>query len=201
MQRNPEMMRSVLVGMLTAGLLGLVGGCSNLPGSKRAQGTVIGGTGGAVAGAAIAGSNPVAGALIGGLLGAGGGYIVGGELDRKDEEATQSAMDAFDNPATPQQAIAANTADLNGDGFVTLDELVAMQSAGLSANQIVARAEATNMVFEFDTDQTVMLIEAGFSADTIARIERVNLDRLDVLMAEAGMDSTALENRVSRSAR
>lgn len=188
--------RLLLVGVLAASSIGLLGGCSNLPGNKQAQGTVIGGTGGAIAGAAIAGGgNPVVGALIGGLLGAGGGYIVGGELDKKDAEAKQAAMDAFNDPATVEEAIAVDTADLNGDGFVTLDELVAMKDAGLSANQIVARAEATKMVFDFDNDQTKMLIDAGYSVDTIARIQRVNLDRLDDLMAEAGM-----ENRVSQPA-
>ena len=44
-------------------------GCSNLPGSGKAQGTVAGGAGGAIAGAAIGHKHPIVGALIGGALG------------------------------------------------------------------------------------------------------------------------------------
>src|SRR5690242_3215606 len=48
--------------------------CQNLPGSKGSQGAVIGGLGGAAAGAAI--GHSALGALLGGALGAGAGYII-----------------------------------------------------------------------------------------------------------------------------
>ncbi len=50
--------------------------------SKAAKGAVIGGVGGAVAGAVITKSGK--GAVIGGVIGAGGGYIIGRSKDRKD---------------------------------------------------------------------------------------------------------------------
>ena len=52
--------------------------------SKAAKGAVIGGAGGAVAGAVINKRNRAAGAVIGGVIGAGGGYVIGRSMDKKD---------------------------------------------------------------------------------------------------------------------
>jgi hypothetical protein len=49
--------------------------------SNRAKGAVIGGVGGAAAGALIS-KKKVEGAVIGGVAGAAGGYIIGNEVDR-----------------------------------------------------------------------------------------------------------------------
>src|ERR1041385_309316 len=112
-------------------------GCENLPGTPKTQGATIGGVGGAAAGAAVAGEHHrLLGALLGGAIGAGGGYLIGANSDRLAQRDTQGAQRAVQNaqtqPATPQQAASATTADLNGDGFVTLDEVIAMKQAGLS---------------------------------------------------------------------
>jgi hypothetical protein len=52
--------------------------------SKGAKGAVIGGVGGAAAGAIINKKNRGAGAIIGGVLGAGAGYGIGHSKDKKD---------------------------------------------------------------------------------------------------------------------
>jgi hypothetical protein len=52
--------------------------------SKAAKGAVIGGAGGAVAGAVINKRNRGVGAVVGGVIGAGGGYIFGRSKDKKD---------------------------------------------------------------------------------------------------------------------
>jgi len=52
--------------------------------SKAAKGTAIGTATGALAGALINKKNRVAGGIIGGLLGAGGGYLIGHGIDKKD---------------------------------------------------------------------------------------------------------------------
>ena len=59
--------------------------------SNAAKGAVIGGVGGAVAGAVINGKNRGKGAIIGGVIGAAGGFILGKSKDKK-----QSA-DNFDS--------------------------------------------------------------------------------------------------------
>src|SRR4051812_23318569 len=122
-------------GIAASLLVGTVG-CEQLPGTPGQQGAAMGGVGGAVTGAAVAGEhNRLLGALLGGALGAGGGYLVGANKDRimgKDRGGAEEAMRrAQATPATPQQALNAPTADLNGDGFVTMDEIVAMRQAGL----------------------------------------------------------------------
>jgi hypothetical protein len=52
--------------------------------SKAAKGAVIGGAGGAAAGAVIFKKNRALGAAIGGVIGAGGGYVIGRKMDKKD---------------------------------------------------------------------------------------------------------------------
>ena len=52
--------------------------------SKAAKGAVIGGAGGAIAGAVINKKNRAVGAVIGGVIGAGGGYVLGRKMDKKD---------------------------------------------------------------------------------------------------------------------
>jgi hypothetical protein len=52
--------------------------------SKAAKGAIIGGVGGAAAGAVINKKNRAAGAVIGGVLGAGAGYGIGRSKDKKD---------------------------------------------------------------------------------------------------------------------
>lgn len=51
--------------------------------SKAAKGAIIGGVGGAVAGAVIS-KDKGKGAIIGGVVGAAGGYIIGRSKDKKD---------------------------------------------------------------------------------------------------------------------
>src|SRR2546421_8754302 len=133
---------------LVMGSIGLapLAGCENLPGNKKEQGAVIGGVGGAVAGGALAKNNRLIGALIGGALGAGGGYLIGSSLDKSDpnknrDEATRADKRARDNPATASDARNARTADINGDGYVPMDEGVAMAKAGLSDDEMITRLE------------------------------------------------------------
>jgi hypothetical protein len=52
--------------------------------SKAAKGAVIGGAGGAIAGAVINKRNRAVGAVIGGVVGAGGGYAIGRGMDKRD---------------------------------------------------------------------------------------------------------------------
>src|SRR5213079_3524476 len=120
--------RKPMITLLIASLaLAPLAGCDSLPGDKKIQGAVIGGVGGAVAGGALAKNNRLLGALIGGALGAGGGYLIGSSLDKSDpnknrEDAVRSEKRARDNPATVEDARQARTADINNDGYVTMDE-------------------------------------------------------------------------------
>jgi hypothetical protein len=176
------MRASKLLCAALAGSLGLapLTGCENLPGSKKEQGAVIGGVGGAVAGAALAKENRLLGALIGGALGAGGGYLIGSQLSKADpdhrQEAVEAGRRARQDPARAVDVQRANTADLNNDGFVTLDEVVAMQKAGLSDQEMIRRLEATGQFFDLNNEQEDYLRDQGVGRRVISSMRDMNAD-------------------------
>ena len=76
----------VMVTLLSAGNFAKA---QDKPMSEQGKGAIIGGAGGAVAGALIGKS--VGGAVIGGAIGAGGGYIIGNEARKKEEKKKRAA--------------------------------------------------------------------------------------------------------------
>ena len=160
--------------------------CENMPGSREQQGAVIGGAAGAAAGAAIAKDNWLLGALIGGALGAGGGYVIAAKTDKIDsndkDSATSATRKAQENPATAEDARQAMTADLNLDGFVTLDEVVAMKEAGFSDEKMMERLKATDQVFELTSEQEKYLSDRGVSRSVINQMVQINQDKRDALL-------------------
>jgi len=180
----------IYAGLLASSLLGAIG-CSNLPGNKESQGAVIGGLGGAAAGAAIGGEkHRLLGAILGGALGAGGGYVIGANSDKimgKDSQgATQAQQQATQNPATAAQARTATTADINRDGFVTLDEVVALRQAGLTDSQMLSKLRATDQVFELTSEQEKYLRDNGISQTVIAQMETINQDKRQQILNQRG---------------
>jgi len=175
-----------------AGLLAAAGvaaapmaGCEDLPGDEGTQGAVIGGVGGAVLGGAVA-ENTLLGALIGGAIGAGAGYLIGANWDSitgDDEEGALKAVEeAQRNPATAEEARRAPTADVNGDGFVTLDEVIAQDRAGFGDEEIIRRLEATGQVFELNQDQREYLIDQGVSPRVVNAMPNINQEQKNELL-------------------
>jgi len=159
-----------------------------LPGNKESQGAVIGGLGGAAAGAAVGGEHHrLLGAILGGAIGAGGGYVIGANSDKimgKDTQAaTQAQQTATQNPATPAQARSASTADINRDGFVTLDEVVAMKQAGLTDDQMLSRLRAIDQVFELTSEQQKYLSDRGVDQNVISQMETINQDKRQQILS------------------
>jgi len=159
-------------------LVAMLVGCQELPGTRTQQGAVIGGAAGAATGAAVAKGNRGLGALIGGLLGAGGGYIIAAKTDKIDandqDAARVAARKAEENPATAAEARTAMTADLNLDGFVTMDEVVAMQQAGFSDQEIIKRLQATDQVFELTAEHQKYLRDHGVSQNVVSQMQQIN---------------------------
>src|SRR5687767_2803491 len=87
-----KLISAALIGSLT---LAPLSGCESLPGGGKEQGAVIGGAGGAAAGAAISKDNRLLGALIGGVLGAGGGYLIGAKVDKDKSDRDDSEDEEF----------------------------------------------------------------------------------------------------------
>jgi hypothetical protein len=173
--------------LVLSGSIGLapLAGCESLPGGEKEQGAVIGGVGGAVAGAAIGGEdNRLLGALIGGALGAGGGYVVGAKIneereqdaEKTKEEAIAAQQKAENDPATADEAKEAKTADVNGDGFVTLDEVVAMDDAGLSEKEMIRRLERTQQYFELTSEQEQYLKDKGVADRVVTAMRDMKPD-------------------------
>ena len=200
------MLKRTVVSTLLIGSMALapLTGCEDLPGDDKTQGAVIGGIGGAVAGAALGGDdNRLLGALIGGAVGAGGGYLIGSQLDKADDEDDARSADkrARENPVTTQEARRAETADVNNDGYVTLDEVVALEKAGLDDDQIIRKLEKTNQFFELTSEQEEYLADRGVSQRVIDRMENINADVRDRAYDRYG-DKVNRNDRVSsRSAR
>lgn len=164
----------VLAGSIT--VVPFLSGCESLPGNEETQGAVIGGVGGAAAGALIGGEdNRLLGALIGGAAGAGGGYLIGANWDKirgedrdtASEEAREANEAAQRRPATAEDVRNSETADLNDDGFVTLDEVVAMDRAGLSEREMITRLERTQQYFELTDAQERHLLDNGVSREVV----------------------------------
>ena len=157
-------------------LMGTVG-CEQLPGKKEQQGAVIGGATGAAVGVAVADNN-LLGALIGGIIGAGGGYLIGANVDKitgKDSSGAQQANTrAQNNPATAEQARNSTTADVNKDGFVTMDEVVAMEKADLLDSEIINRLKASGQVFELTEQQEQYLRNQGVSKNVVDTMPTLN---------------------------
>lgn len=164
-------------------------GCENLPGNKQQQGAVIGGASGAAAGAVIGGSeHRGVGAILGGVLGAAGGYVIGANSDKilgKDKDTAEAAATrAKTNPATAEQARSARTADVNGDGYVTLDEVAAMKEAGLSDAEMLNRLQATGQVFDLTPDSQKYLRDRGVSENVIRQMQTLNQQHREQLMQQ-----------------
>ncbi|MBA3563848.1 MAG: hypothetical protein H0W33_07550 [Gammaproteobacteria bacterium] len=176
----------VLAGLLIAPLAG----CENLPYDRETQATAAGGAVGAVAGAALGDS--MFETLLGGALGAGAGYLIGAHTDwfsseNNTAEARQAVRNAQNDPATAADVDNSNTADLNSDGFVTTDELIAMEEAGLSEGEIMNRVEATDQVFDITPQQSDQLIAAGVSRRVVNQLETVNREERDRLLSDASV--------------
>ena len=162
--------------------------CENLPGTRTEQETVLGGVAGGAAGAAMNEENRVLGALIGGALGAGAGYVIGARTDwfgdpRAREEADDAISQASRSPATVEDVERAATAELNSDGFVTIDEVVAMNRAGLSDDEQLRRLRATGQVFDLTTGQRNALLDGGVSPRVIGAMEDINREERDRILS------------------
>jgi osmotically inducible lipoprotein OsmB len=179
---------SKITAFAAVGSLLLVTGCQELPGTREQQGAAIGGLSGAAVGAAVGGSeNRLLGALLGGALGAGGGYLIGANTGRVESRDTASATAANQraqtSPVTVEQARTATTADINNDGFVTMDEVIALHRAGLSDEEILDRMRASGQVFELTSQQRDHLRQQGLSQRVLNELPNINIEARERLMS------------------
>lgn len=92
--------------------------------------------------------------------------------DKIGAERVVEAASSF--PAQASQVTPGSTADLNQDGFITGDELVALKQAGLTEAQIVQRIEATGQVFDLRPEDRAWLWSNGMEANLVDALEGLN---------------------------
>lgn len=195
----PSRLQTTITSATAALLLAAALGCQQPAGTPKEQGAAKAGVAGADKGAGSGAATGAAvgaedhrllGALLGSAVGRGHAYLIGASSDRitgKDRSAAEEAEKrAQTHPATPQEARAAPTADQNGDGFVTTDEVVAMKQAGLSDQQMLAKLQATGQVFELTPQSQDYLRNNGVDENVIAQMEQLNRATRDRLLQQQG---------------
>ena len=117
--------------------------------------------------------------LTGGDLGIGGGYLLAAAPDkirqREHDLAMKAAHKGEQSPAPLESVRDTETADLNKDGFVTLDEVVAMARAGLREEEIVERLKRTNYVFQMTLEQERYLTDRGVGQTVVNALHRLSV--------------------------
>jgi len=146
--------------VVASNTLAHLAGCEIMPGDKKPQGAVMG--------------------VVGGALDAAGEYLIGAHLDRTNpknrDEAVTAAREAEARPARASDVANSQTADLNQDGYVTMDEVIAMEDAGLSDSEMILRLDKTNQIFELTDQQDANLRDRGISNRVITAMLDMNRD-------------------------
>jgi len=114
------------------------------------------------------------------LLGAkpqvpGGASLLGAapeKIQSRDKAGAAAALVSTDAGIT--NAAAADTADLNKDGFVTTAEVVALKGAGLSDEEVLERLEKTGYIFELTPELESLLWANGMDRSQIELIPFLN---------------------------
>jgi hypothetical protein len=105
--------------------------------------------------------------LVGDALGPTGGMIIAAAPEKFEKQMGKEAIEANsradENPARAVDVRDAETADLNDDGYVTLDEVIALKQAGLTETQIMNRLRATPQVYSLTPHQADYLTDRGIS--------------------------------------
>lgn len=164
--------------------------CESPPRPGTDEPPAVSAAGTAAASAAIEGKgNRIASALIGSTGGA-AGSLIGAKTDwfaTEDgkRQARQAIERARQKPATVEDVARAQSADLNSDGFVTFDELVAMKQAQLDDEDLLQRLHATGQVYDLTAKQKQALIDAGISPYVAAEMTRINEPEKNRVLANA----------------
>jgi hypothetical protein len=175
--------RVISTALLTALAVGPALSCANQSGHAKHPGTQPGDAGATTAGAPLARNDHLIADLLGGSLGAGGGFLIGVSRDKIEQDKARARADAIKasqraekNPAKPEQVDKATTADLNDDGFVTIDEVVAMRQANLNDPQMLQRLQQTGEIFELTEYQQDYLRTRGVTDNVIHQLPTLNQD-------------------------
>jgi len=160
--RSKRCSRGALIGLLGLSIAG--GGCQ----SKAGTGALVGGAGGAAAGAAIGSmshSRAGEGALIGAAVGALGGALIGHSMDQADEtrDAEQSRYHDGDYDRRHVAAVASEK--------VTKADVIRWTQRGVHDEVIIDRIERGNTIFHLTAADENDLRDRGVSESVVQAME------------------------------
>jgi uncharacterized protein YcfJ len=141
--------------------------------TKAQTGALVGGAGGAAIGGLIGSthkSQAGAGALIGAGVGAIGGYIVGNELDKKDqrEGATGREDGRYSSEAS---------APISREQMVSKKDVIRWTNEGVKDEIIIDRVERSGTRFEIRASDENELRDAGVSEEVVRAMKATRVAR------------------------
>jgi uncharacterized protein YcfJ len=166
--------KSAAVAVLAAAMGMTSMGCE----SKAQTGALVGAGGGALLGGAIGSlshSRAGAGAAIGAGVGALGGYVVGNEMDKKDQKtrdasAAHSARTArADDSQSPPPRNTATPAD-----GVTRDDVIRWSKDGVKDEVIIDRIERSGTAFRLTAADENALRDANVSDEVVRAMKNTS---------------------------
>jgi hypothetical protein len=150
-------MKSIGLSLVLAALS--LSACDDLPGDTHTHATLIGDP-------HRTSVNP---------LGASGAYVCGVSPSKDDpghrNELLRASHNAETIPAGVDWVKQSTTADLNNDGFVTLDEVLALRNSGMSDDEMISRLRATGYRFSLTRYQEQFLRDRGMGKWVVRAIE------------------------------
>lgn len=149
--------RGVLVSLIGAGIIG----CQ----SKAGTGALVGGAGGAAAGAAIGSlshSHTGEGALIGAAVGAIGGALIGHGMDKADEREARER----ETQREYDRGHAAGDRD-----FVTKSDVILWTQRGVHEDVIIDRIDRSGTIYHLTAADVNTLRDKGVSEPVIRAME------------------------------
>jgi uncharacterized protein YcfJ len=153
-----------ICGVMAAMALPMIG-CE----TKAQTGALVGAGGGAAVGGAIGSFSHARageGALIGGAVGAVGGYIVGNEMDKKDQRDRDRARDRVgDRYAEPPARPAANNPYVGKP--ITRENVITWTQKGVKDDVIIQHVQDSGTVFHLTAADENDLRDANVSEDVI----------------------------------
>lgn len=97
------------------------------------------------------------------------------KIKAKDRAGAENAVRVAESyPALPSEVTPSRSADLNNDGFITGDELLALRQAGLTDAEILKKVEQAGQVLEVGGEEREWLWSKGFDEPFIDGLKGVN---------------------------
>ncbi len=182
MKRNAKLIQRAVALLGIVGGAMTTGGCASEPGRAAGPGAFVANVGGGLVNL----HDGIARSILGKNAGP---MLIGGQPAQVAKPKTEANADSFAEtaagtaPASLPDANAVRTsptADLDGDGFVTLDEIITLARSGMTDTEVIDRLERTQQIFDLTDEQERFLSVRGVSSDVIQRMHLMNRKFVEV---------------------